>query len=33
MAKYDTEGCGCLAILGIIFFPFLVLFELAKKYK
>ena len=33
MSKYDTEGCGCLAILGIIFFQFMVLAELVKKYK
>ena len=33
MAKYDTEGCGCLAILGIIFFPFMLLADLVKRTK
>jgi hypothetical protein len=33
MSKYDTSGCGCLAVLGIIFFPFMVLAELLKKTK
>jgi hypothetical protein len=33
MAKYDTEGCGCLGLLGILFFPFVVLSELCKKIK
>ena len=33
MSKNDNDGCGCMLILGIIFFPFMVLFELSKKYK
>jgi hypothetical protein len=28
--KKDNAGCGCLLVLGIIFFPILLLKELAR---
>lgn len=33
MSKHDAPGCGCLAIVGLIFFPFMVLSEILKRTK
>jgi hypothetical protein len=33
MSRRDSEGCGCLFVLSIFLFPFIVLKELLKTVK